>query len=257
MQFYYDSGFHTETNKSDTEKCGRMFSNNGKDVWFPSTGQLIALDSFMYFDYGLYWTSTAPQDPSSAYFDTFYFSSSYIDYDGLFEGGRAQAVRCVKDESSIVTGEPMPTSYTVTLSSSSSSYSWRMSSAISNPDASLYDGVYESTNGGVSTSCSLMYIDISGYENFKLYVRSYAESNYDFVVVSNLDCTLTQSTVSGTNVKMTTKGNQNSGTYLNAYTLVEFTGIGGGDHRITVMYRKDGSIDNNNDKGYVLIPKNQ
>jgi hypothetical protein len=56
---------------------------------------------------------------------------------------------------------------------------------------------------------------------------------------------------------MTTKGNQNSGTYLNAYTLVEFTGIGGGDHRITVMYRKDGSIDSNNDKGYALIPKNQ
>ena len=140
---------------------------------------------------------------------------------------------------------------------SSSSYGWHKITTVANPDSSLYDGVYASTNGGVNSSCSLMYIDISGYDNFSLYVRSYAESNFDFAVVSNLDCTLTQSTVSGTNVKMTTKGNQNSGTSINAYTLVEFTGIGGGDHRITVMYRKDGSVDNNDDKGYVLIPKNQ
>ena len=152
---------------------------------------------------------------------------------------------------------PDPSQPSYTLQLSSSSYGWQKITTVANPDSSLYDGVYASTNGGVNSSCSLMYIDISGYDNFSLYVRSYAESNFDFVVVSNLDCTLTQSTVSGTNVKMTTKGNQNSGTSINAYTLVEFTGIGGGDHRITVMYRKDGSVDNNDDKGYVLIPKNQ
>ena len=47
-----------------------------------------------------------------------------------------------------------------------------------------------------------MYIDIDGYENFKFYVRSYAESSYDFVVVSNLDCDLNSGTTSGSNVKM-------------------------------------------------------
>jgi hypothetical protein len=102
-----------------------------------------------------------------------------------------------------------------------------------------------------------MYIDIVGYDTFKFYVRSYAESTYDFVVVSNLDKTLTNSTTSGTNVKLTTSGKQNSGTAISNYQFVEFTGIGGGSHRITVMYRKDVSSLDGTDRGYVLIPKNQ
>ena len=135
---------------------------------------------------------------------------------------------------------------------------WRLSTSIANPDSSLYEGVYESfSNKGVHYSAALMYIDIVGYTNFKFYVRSYAESSYDYVVVSNLDCTLNSGTTSGTNVKMTTTSRQNSGTAIGSYTLVEFTGIDGNAHRITVMYRKDGSGDNGTDQGYVLIPKNQ
>jgi hypothetical protein len=102
-----------------------------------------------------------------------------------------------------------------------------------------------------------MYIDITGYTSFKFYVRSYAESNYDYVVVSNLDSTLTSGTISGTAVKMTTKGNQNSGTSISDYTLVEFTGIDMGAHRITVMFRKDSSQNADDDRGYILIPKIQ
>ena len=102
-----------------------------------------------------------------------------------------------------------------------------------------------------------MYIDINGYERFKFYVRSNAESSYDYVVVSDLDCTLNSSTTSGSNVKMTTSGKQNSNTTINGYTLVEFTGIDKGSHTITVMYRKDNSQNTNDDKGYILIPKVQ
>jgi hypothetical protein len=32
-----------------------------------------------------------------------------------------------------------------------------------------------------------MYITIYGYTNFKLYIRSHAQSSYDYVVVGNLD----------------------------------------------------------------------
>jgi hypothetical protein len=138
-------------------------------------------------------------------------------------------------------------------------YGWILSSTVPNPNSTLYDGVYESTNYMVVTSEAYMYIDIKGYDNFKFYVRSYAESNYDYVVVSNLDSTLSSTTIntSDSSVKLTTKGNQISGTSISNYTLVEFTNIGGGEHRITVMYRKDSSLSSGDDRGYVLIPKNQ
>jgi hypothetical protein len=102
-----------------------------------------------------------------------------------------------------------------------------------------------------------MYIDIIGYTDFKFYVRSYAESSYDYVVVSNLDCNLTIGTTSGDNVKLTTSGYQNSGTAISSYRLVEFNNIDGGEHRITVMYRKDSSQNSGSDRGYLLIPKEQ
>ncbi len=102
------------------------------------------------------------------------------------------------------------------------------STSVSNPDSSLYDGVYESTNNG--------------------------QSSYDYIEVSNLDADITSSS---SNLKATTKDKQNSGTALSSYTEVNFTNIGGGQHRIMVAYRKDGSENKNDDKGYVLIPKSQ
>ena len=129
-----------------------------------------------------------------------------------------------------------------------------------NPDSTLYDGVYESfSNKGKDNTAAIMYIDIVGYENFSLYIRSYAESNYDYVMVSQLDKTINNSSSysNTTLVKAHTRGNQQSGTALSNYKLVEFTGIDGGEHRITVVYRKDGSSASGDDKGYILIPKNQ
>ena len=135
---------------------------------------------------------------------------------------------------------------------------WQLSTAVSNPDSSLYDGVYESyAHKGVDNSADICIITIEGYENFTLYVRSNGESCCDYVVVSNLDCTLTSGTTSGTNVKMTTKGNSQSSTVIGNYTKVEFTNIDGGLHTIQVMYKKDYSASSGNDSGYLLIPKNQ
>ena len=108
------------------------------------------------------------------------------------------------------------------------------STSINNPDVNLYDGVYESySNKGIHNSGASMYITISGYSNFKLYIRSYAESSYDYVMVSQLDKTLTYSTTSSnSNVKAHTSGSQNSGTSISSYELVEFTNIDEGEHII-------------------------
>lgn len=155
----------------------------------------------------------------------------------------------------ITQGPWVDASYTVNLNNQ-----WQLSSTVSNPDSSLYEGVYQSySNKGTGNSGASMYINIDGYNNFKLYIRSYAESSYDYVMVSQLDKTLTyNSSYSDTTlVKAHTRGNQKSGTTINDYTLVEFTNIPSGSHRIQIIYRKDSSVDSGDDRGYVLIPKNQ
>ena len=137
---------------------------------------------------------------------------------------------------------------------------WALSDTVVNPDTEVYDGVYQSVlSKGVNNGVDTMYIDIVGYNTFKLYVRSHAESTYDYVMVSQLDQTISGSTspTNTTLVKTSTKGNQSSDASIKGYTLVEFTGIDECEHRITVVYRKDVSGNIGDDRGYVLIPKNQ
>lgn len=103
-----------------------------------------------------------------------------------------------------------------------------------------------------------MYIDIIGYSAFQLYIRSYAESNYDYVMVSQLDQTIDNNTsYSNTTLVKAHTRTSNSGTAIDNYNLVKFAEINGGAHRITVVYRKDSGGNQNDDRGYVLIPKNQ
>lgn len=139
------------------------------------------------------------------------------------------------------------TSYTVNLNSQ-----WRLSETVPNPDSALYEGVYESnSNYKVSNGIAKMYIDIEGYTSFKFYIRSNAESSYDFVRVGTLDKDPSSS------VYVSTSGKQNAGTAIGNYTEVVFNNLDGGSHRITIDYKKDGSIDSGTDRGYVLIPTNQ
>lgn len=137
---------------------------------------------------------------------------------------------------------------------------WELSDTPVNPDPAVYDGVYRSVKSkGVNSRFDTMNIKIFGYESFKLYIRSYAQSSYDYVMVSQLDQTINGSTSysNTTLVKAHTRGNQKRGTAISDYTLVEFTGIDGGEHLITVVYRKDTSGNSYDDRGYVLIPKDQ
>ena len=150
-------------------------------------------------------------------------------------------------------GSTTEDSYTVNLNGQ-----WEATAAVPNPDSTLYDGVYRSSsNYNANSGVATMYITIKDCSSFKMYIRSYAESNYDYVMVSQLDKTISGSTSYSdtTLVKAHTRGNQQSGTALSSYTLVEFTGISSGEHTITIVYRKDGSAHSGDDRGYVLIPK--
>jgi hypothetical protein len=136
----------------------------------------------------------------------------------------------VTAETTITHGVYCPQVYTVNLNNQ-----WRLSTSVSNPNSDTYEGVYESySNHNVANQGASMYITIKGYETFKLYIRSYAESNYDYIMVSQLDKALTNSSsYSNTSlVKAHTCGNQQSGTSISSYKLVEFTGIDEGEHTI-------------------------
>ena len=129
-----------------------------------------------------------------------------------------------------------------------------------NPNTNLYDGVYYSTvSHNVNNGLAFMYIDIEGYDYFHCYIRSAAESNFDYVMISQLDVDLSgrTSSTSSAYVKETTKGNQQSSSALTKYMHVEYENIGGGSHRICVVYRKDGSVNTEPDTGYLIIPKSQ
>lgn len=128
---------------------------------------------------------------------------------------------------------------------------WQSSSSVSNPDTELYDGVYESfSNFTVPNANADCYITLQGYESFNIYVRSYGENTFDYVIVYDLD--------SESTAKYNTSSNQNSGTDIDSYTLVSFTDIDPNtEHTIKIRYKKDGTTNSGTDKGYLLIPKNQ
>ena len=73
---------------------------------------------------------------------------------------------------------------------------------------------------------------------------------------TNVDMTSNPSYITS-GVKAHTRGNQQSGQSIVAYTKVTYTGLSGGDHFICIVYRKDSSVNSGNDRGYVLIPKEQ
>lgn len=142
-------------------------------------------------------------------------------------------------------------SVTVTLNSQ-----WQVSTK-ANPDASLYD-IYESfSNKGVASKAAIMYIDIVGLSEFTCYIRSYGESSSDYVMIGQLDKSVSNSTdySNTTYVKASTYGKPKSGTALSQYTKVTYTDIDGGSHRIRVVYRKDASVNSGDDRGYLLVPK--
>ena len=93
-----------------------------------------------------------------------------------------------------------------------------------------------------------MYINISGYTQFRLYIGSYAESSWDYTTASVLD---------GASDYSTTNGFQYQPISLNNFKEVVYNNIDGGEHTITITYRKDGSQSSYDDRGYLLIPKNQ
>lgn len=130
---------------------------------------------------------------------------------------------------------------------------------ISNPGN--YDFYESFSNYHVHNSRATMFIKIYGYTSFTFKVRNNSESNWDYVVVNNLDDTtiptwqpaVGSGTASNGRVYYSNKGKSSTTTWYD----VTFDNLDGGEHTITVTYGKDGSGNSNDDRGYVAIPKTQ
>lgn len=106
-------------------------------------------------------------------------------------------------------------------------------------------GYYESNNKGVSNSYALCKLTFFAPRlgTLTLSCINYAESNYDFGILSNIDTTLTaSSSADSTNVKKSFQGSSSS-----SVQTVTYTNVSAGEHYIYIKYRKDGSVNSNND----------
>ena len=102
-------------------------------------------------------------------------------------------------------------------------------------------GSYHTNNG--SSKCT---VAVKGYRFVTVYIRSYAESNYDFTELDPLDGTVSRGAASNV---LSTKGKQSNTTYYSH----KFTISDDAFHTFEVLYSKDSSGDNNNDRGYFYV----
>ena len=106
------------------------------------------------------------------------------------------------------------------------------------------NGYYESNNKGIDNSfaiCKLVFV--SGTGNLILDCINYAESSYDFGILSKIDTTLNlDANTDTTNVYKSFKGLSKSG-----IQTITYSGLNNSEHFIYIKYRKDGSASTNND----------
>ena len=149
------------------------------------------------------------------------------------------------------------TSITVNLNSQ-----WQTSTKYGSiSDTGNYDFYQSFSNKSVKNGKATMFIKINGFTSFTFKVRNYSENNYDYVVVNNLDDrsipkwrpTVGSGTASSGKVYYSNQGKSSNATWHD----VTFSNLDGGEHYITVTYGKDSSGSQNDDRGFVAIPKRQ
>ena len=108
--------------------------------------------------------------------------------------------------------------------------------------------VYQSDVGShnIANGKSICTVTVSGYSKVTVYATNYSESGYDYTEVGPLDGTVSRD--STTNVLSTRF--HNSKTDYQSYT---FNISDSNTHTFQILYSKDGSGDQNDDRGYFYI----
>ena len=114
---------------------------------------------------------------------------------------------------------------------------------------------YESNNQGVASSYAVSKITVNkATDLLTVYIRSYAESSYDYTMISKPNVSSYPKSYSSSDVKAHTSSKQNSSSALAGYTEVNYYNLKQNDY-IYIVYRKDESVDSGTDTGYLLIPE--
>ncbi len=108
--------------------------------------------------------------------------------------------------------------------------------------------VYKSDAGSyhVDNGKSTCTVTVKGYSLVTVYLRSYAESSWDYAEVGPLDGTVDRH---GSSSVLSTSGKQSSTTYLSHTFTISDTNT----HTFQVLYSKDSSGDSNDDRGYFYV----
>lgn len=117
-----------------------------------------------------------------------------------------------------------------------------------------YNVYMSNSNHNVNNGYASMKFKFKGMPDFKLWINSYAESNYDYTIAWNIDVNYPTSNPSNgsTGVKAHTTGKQYDPTNITAFTEVDYPNDGG-EHFVVVTFRKDASVNANDDRGYVAV----
>lgn len=108
--------------------------------------------------------------------------------------------------------------------------------------------VYKSDAGSyhVDNGKSTCTVTVKGYSSVTVYLRSYAESSWDYAEVGPLDGTVDRH---GSSSVLSTSGKQSSTTYLShAFTISDTD-----THTFQVLYSKDSSGHSYDDRGYFYV----
>ena len=127
---------------------------------------------------------------------------------------------------------------------------------IDSPDSS-YRALQSYYNKGRDGYNATMYFDISGYDEFTFYIRSYGETDHDYVNVYKVLKTNSLGSYPPTSsyCRGSTYAKSTSGTSIYYYTPVKYTDLDRNQtYRIYVVYQKDNLYSYYDDRGYVLIP---
>ncbi len=130
-------------------------------------------------------------------------------------------------------------------------YGWVTADSTYNVEG--YDA-YMSDSKGKSSSQAVMKLTCIGYSELTLYIRSNAESYYDYTIASKANVSNYPASSDSADTLSHTKSKQNSGTALSNYTAVNYTELTGND-TIYIVFVKDGSGNDGDDRGFVLIPQ--
>lgn len=113
---------------------------------------------------------------------------------------------------------------------------------------------YKSNNKGKNSTSAVSKITVNKATDLTVYIRSDAETDSDYTMISNPNVSSYPTIYSGIDVKAHTMGKQNSSSTLDGYTEVEYYGLKQNDW-IYIVYKKDVRTSSGTDTGYLLIPE--